>query len=75
MVLVNRLPHVRRLFPEGYQDCYLLRHVRQFRIFTTLKALGTVGKKKKKGKEKRNTSIYFHTNYRTEMKLVPIIMD
>ena len=26
-------------------------------------------------KKKRNTPIYFSTNYRTEMKLVPIIMD
>ena len=25
--------------------------------------------------EKRNTPIYFNTNYRTEMKLVPIFMD
>ena len=25
--------------------------------------------------KKRNTPIYFNTNYRTEMKLVPIIMD
>ena len=32
----------------------------------------TVGQEKKK---KRNTPIYFNTNYRTEMKLVPIIMD
>ena len=30
---------------------------------------------KKKGKKKRNTLIYFNTNYLTEMKLVPIIMD
>ena len=30
----------------------------------------TVGQKKKK----RNTSIYFNANYRTEMKLVPVIM-
>ena len=29
----------------------------------------------KKRKEKRNTPIYFNTNYRTEMKMVPIIMD
>ena len=28
-----------------------------------------------KSKKKRNTPIYFDTNYRTEMKLVPIIMD
>ena len=34
--------------------------------------LCTVGQKKKK---KRNTLIYFNTNYRTEMKLIPIIMD
>ena len=27
------------------------------------------------GQIKRNTPIYFYTNYRTEMKLVPIIMD
>ena len=26
-------------------------------------------------KKKRNTPIYFNTNYRREMKLVPIIMD
>ena len=32
----------------------------------------TVGQKKK---EKRNTRIYFNTNYHTEMKLAPIIMD
>ena len=30
-----------------------------------------VGQEKKKG----YTPIYFNTNYRTEMKLVPIIMD
>ena len=28
-----------------------------------------------KKKNQRNTYIYFNTNYRTEMKLVPIIMD
>ena len=28
-----------------------------------------------KSKKKRNTPIYFNTNYRTVMKLVPIIMD
>ena len=28
-----------------------------------------------KSKKKRNTPIYFNTNYRTEMKLVPIIID
>ena len=28
-----------------------------------------------KSKKKRNPPIYFNTNYRTEMKLVPIIMD
>ena len=28
-----------------------------------------------RSKKKRNTPIYFNTNYRTEMKLVPIIMD
>ena len=27
------------------------------------------------GKKKRNTPIYFNTNYRIDMKLVPIIMD
>ena len=27
------------------------------------------------GRKKRNTPIYFNTNYRTEMKLVPVIMD
>ena len=34
----------------------------------------TVGQKKRK-KEEENTPIYFNTNYSTEMKLVPIIMD
>ena len=34
----------------------------------------TVGQKKKKEKKKNNT-IYFNTNYRTEMKLVPIIKN
>ena len=34
----------------------------------------TVGQKKKK-KKPRNTPIYFNANYRTEIKLVPIIMD
>ena len=29
----------------------------------------------KKRKKERNTFIYFNANYRTEMKLVPIIMD
>ena len=29
----------------------------------------------KKRKKKRNTLIHFNTNYRTEMKLIPIIMD
>ena len=29
----------------------------------------------KVGQKKRNTPIYFNTNYRTEMKLIPIIMD
>ena len=28
-----------------------------------------------RSKKKRNTPIYFNINYRTEMKLVPIIMD
>ena len=28
-----------------------------------------------RSKKKRNTPIYFNTNYHTEMKLVPIIMD
>ena len=28
-----------------------------------------------RSKKKRNTPIYFNTNYRTEMKLVPINMD
>ena len=32
-------------------------------------------KKKKERKKKRTIPIYFHTNYRKEMKLVPIIMD
>ena len=32
-------------------------------------------KKKKKKKGKRYTSIYFNINYRTEIKLVSIIMD
>ena len=35
--------------------------------------IGTVGQKGKK--KKRNTPIYSNINYRTEMKLVPIIMD
>ena len=30
---------------------------------------------KKKKKKKRNTPVYVNTNYRTEIKLVPIIMD
>ena len=30
---------------------------------------------RKEKKKKRNTPIYFDTNYRTEMKLVQIIMD
>ena len=34
----------------------------------------TVGQTNKQTK-KKNTPIYFNTNYRTEMKLVPIIMD
>ena len=34
----------------------------------------TVSQKKRK-KRKRNTPIYFNTNYRLEMKLVPIVMD
>ena len=38
-----------------------------------LTVIGTVGQKKKK--KKKNTSTYFNTNYRREMKLVPIIMD
>ena len=33
----------------------------------------TVGQKEKK--TKRNTAIYFNTNYRREMKLVSIFMD
>ena len=28
-----------------------------------------------RSKEKRNTPIYFNTNYLIEMKMVPIIMD
>ena len=31
--------------------------------------------KKIKRKKERNSRIYFNTNYRTEMKLVPVIMD
>ena len=31
--------------------------------------------KEERKKRKRNDSIYFNTNYRTEMKLLPIIMD
>ena len=27
------------------------------------------------GQKKRNTPIYYNTNYHTEMKLVPVIMD
>ena len=34
----------------------------------------TVGKTKQ-SKKKRNAPIYFNKNYRTEMKLVPIVMD
>ena len=34
----------------------------------------TINQKKKKRK-KKNTPIYFKTNYRTEMKQIPIIMD
>ena len=39
-------------------------------LYLLCKWLCTVGQKKK-----RNTVIYFNTNYCTEMKLVPIIMD
>ena len=35
----------------------------------------TVGQQKEKKTKKRNTPIYFNTNYRAEMKLVSIIMD
>ena len=36
----------------------------------------TVGQKQQQQQQqKRNTPIYFYKNYRTEMKLVPIIMD
>ena len=31
--------------------------------------------RQKKKKKKRKTPIYFNANYRTEMELVPIIMD
>ena len=41
-----------------------------FFYFLTVHIQCTVGEK-----NKRNTPIYFITNYRTEMKLVPIIMD
>ena len=34
-----------------------------------------VQKEKKNKKQKRNTPIYFNTNYRGEMKLVPDVMD
>ena len=39
------------------------------------KNLCTIGQKRKEKKRKRNTPIYINANYRTEMKLVPIIMD
>ena len=35
----------------------------------------TVGQKKKKKEKENETSIYFKTSYRTEMKLVLIIRD
>ena len=35
----------------------------------------TTRKKCTADQKKRNISIYFNTNYRTEMKLVPINMD
>ena len=47
---------------------FLLRNWMTFRFFL-LSSMYSQSKKK------RNTPIYFNTNYRTEMKLVPIIMD
>ena len=41
----------------------------RFKVFNYL---CTVDKKKKR--KKLNTPVYFNTNYRTDMKLVPIIM-
>ena len=35
----------------------------------------TLGYMYSRSKKKQNTPIYFNANYRTEMKLVPIIMD
>ena len=32
-------------------------------------------RKEKKRKKERNSPIYFNANYRTEMKLKPVIMD
>ena len=37
--------------------------------------LAKIGGMYSRSKKKRNTPIYFNTSYRTEMKLVPIIMD
>ena len=50
----------------------IVSNIRNLKVFCdayTVKRLGTVVQKK------RNTPIYFNTNYRREMKLVPIIMD
>ena len=44
------------------------------RIFSALSKYVQKVKKKKK-KKKKTTPIYFNTNYRAEMKLLPIIMD
>ena len=49
---------------QQYKDCELLPFPIQISVAMYSKS-----------KKKRNTPIYFNTNYRTEMKLVPIIMD
>ena len=45
--------------------------VTQILFVKRLAKICAVGKKKKN----KNTPIYFNRNYRTEMKLVPIIID
>ena len=47
------------------------RSISEKKIAEFCRKICTVGQKKKE----RNTPIYFNTNYRTGMKLVPIIMD
>ena len=46
-------------------------HIRTQRLFY----LCTANKKKRKKKKETKTPMYFNRNHRTEMKLVPIIMD